>query len=88
MRKNASFPQCFSLNGSLKNTNTVVFNLSSLLTLGITNSDTTMSYIYPNSAGTLRSESETERKPEVPAATRGEALFRCPRPSGHPHCIP
>ena len=46
MRKNASFPQCFTLNGSLKNTNTVVFDLSSLLTLGITNSDTTMSYIY------------------------------------------
>ena len=25
----------------------------------------------PNSAGTLRSESETERKPEVPASPRG-----------------
>ena len=30
-----------------------------------------------NSAGTLRSESETQRKPEVPASPRGEALFRC-----------
>ena len=39
---------------------------------------------HPNSAGTLRSESETERKPEVPAAPRGEALFRCARPSGVP----
>ena len=36
----------------------------------------------PNSAGTLRSESETQRKPEVPASPRGEALFRCARPSG------
>ena len=36
----------------------------------------------PNSAGSLRSESETERKPEVPACPRGEALFRCARPSG------
>ena len=26
--------------------------------------------------GTLRSESETQRKPEVPASPRGEALFR------------
>ena len=33
-------------------------------------------------AGTLRSESETERKPEVPASPRGEALFRCARLSG------
>ena len=31
--------------------------------------------ICPNSAGTLRSESELERKPEVPASTRDEALF-------------
>ena len=36
----------------------------------------------PNYAGTLRSESETQRKPEVPASPRGEALFRCARPSG------
>ena len=36
----------------------------------------------PNSAGTLRLESETQRKPEVPASPRGEALFRCARPSG------
>ena len=28
-----------------------------------------------HSAGTLRSESEMERKPEVPASTRDEALF-------------
>ena len=35
-------------------------------------------------AGTLRSESETQRKPEVPASLRGEALFRCRRPSGIP----
>ena len=35
----------------------------------------------PNSAGTLRSESETQGKPEVPASPRGEALFRCARPS-------
>ena len=33
---------------------------------------------------TLRSESETERKPEVHASPRGEALFRCARPSGVP----
>ena len=32
----------------------------------------------------LRSESETQRKPEVPASPRGEALFRCARPSGVP----
>ena len=31
----------------------------------------------PNSAGTLRSESEMERKPEVPASPRDEALFHC-----------
>ena len=37
---------------------------------------------------------ETERKPEVLASTRGEALFRCARPSGVPrgpsqlHSIP
>ena len=30
------------------------------------------------------SESETQRKPEVPASPRGEALFRCARPSGVP----
>ena len=30
---------------------------------------------WPNSSGTLRSESEMERKPEVPASTREEALF-------------
>ena len=29
-------------------------------------------------------ESETERKPEVPASPRGEALFRCARPSRVP----
>ena len=29
----------------------------------------------PNSSGTLRSESEMERNPEVPASTREEALF-------------
>ena len=38
----------------------------------------------PMDAGTLRSESETQRKPEVPASPRGEALFRCARPSGVP----
>ena len=27
---------------------------------------------------------ETQRKPEVPASPRGEALFRCARPSGVP----
>ena len=32
----------------------------------------------------LRSESETKRKPQVPASPRGEALFRCSRPSGVP----
>ena len=32
----------------------------------------------------LRLESELERKPEVPASPRGEALFRCARPSGVP----
>ena len=35
----------------------------------------------PGSAGT---ESEMERKPEVPASTQDEALFRCARPSGVP----
>ena len=30
---------------------------------------------WPNSSGTLRSESEMERNPEVPASTREEALF-------------
>ena len=34
--------------------------------------------------GTLHTESEMERKPEVPASPRGEALFRCARPSGVP----
>ena len=34
------------------------------------------------SAGTLRSESETERKPEVPACPGDEALFHCAKPSG------
>ena len=48
----------------------------------------------PNSAGTLRSESEMERNPEVPASTRDEALFHCTKPSGVPrgpsqiHSIP
>ena len=36
----------------------------------------------PNSAGTLMSESETERKSEVPASPRDEALFHCTEPSG------
>ena len=36
---------------------------------------------YPNSAGTLRSESEMERNPEVPASTRDKALFHCSKPS-------
>ena len=46
------------------------------------------------SAGTMGSESETERKPEVPASTRDEALFHCTTPSGVPrgpyqlHSIP
>ena len=45
-------------------------------------------------AGTTGSESETERKPEVPASTRDEALFHCTTPSGVPrgpyqlHSIP
>ena len=30
------------------------------------------------------SESETERKPEVPASPRDEALFHCANPSGVP----
>ena len=38
----------------------------------------------PNSAGTLRSESETQRKPEVPASPRGEALLYYTTPSGVP----
>ena len=38
--------------------------------------------LLPNSAGTLRSESETERKPEVPAFPGDEALFHCAKPSG------
>ena len=37
---------------------------------------------WPNSAGTLRSESETQRKPEVPASNRDEALFHFVKPSG------
>ena len=36
------------------------------------------------SNNTLRAESETERKPEVPASPRGEALFRCATPCGVP----
>ena len=32
----------------------------------------------------MGSESETERKPEVPASTRDEALFHCTTPSGDP----
>ena len=35
----------------------------------------------PNSARTLRSESEMERNPEVPASTVKEALFQCTKPS-------
>ena len=31
-----------------------------------------------------RDGAEMERKPEVPASPRGEALFRCARPSGVP----
>ena len=48
----------------------------------------------PNSAETLRMESEMERNPEVPASTRDEALFHCTKPSGVPrgpsqlHSIP
>ena len=38
----------------------------------------------PNSAGTLRSESEMEMNLEVPASTRDEALFYCTKPSGVP----
>ena len=41
----------------------------------------------PNSAGTLRSESEMERNPEVPASTRDEALFHCTNPSGVPRVL-
>ena len=41
-------------------------------------------YSWPNSAGTLRSESEMERKPEVPASNRDEALFHFVKPSGVP----
>ena len=37
-------------------------------------------------AGTMGSESETERKPEVPASTRDEALFHCTTPSGGWSC--
>ena len=35
-----------------------------------------------NPAGTLRSESEMERKPEVPASNPDEALFHFVKPSG------
>ena len=48
----------------------------------------------PNSAGTLRLESEMERNPEFPASTRDEALFNGTKPSGVPrgpsqlHSIP
>ena len=38
----------------------------------------------PNSAGTVQSESESERKPEVPASLRDEALFHCDEPSRVP----
>ena len=38
----------------------------------------------PNPAVTLRSESEMERKPEVPASNRDEALFHFVKPSGVP----
>ena len=31
----------------------------------------------PNTAGTVQSESESERKPDVPAFPGDEALFRC-----------
>ena len=34
--------------------------------------------------GTLRTESEMERKPEVPASTQDEALFHCHKTSGVP----
>ena len=40
--------------------------------------------LHPNSAGTLRSASETEREPEVPASPRDEALFHCASPSRVP----
>ena len=33
-------------------------------------------------------ESETERKPEVPASPRDEALFHCAKPSGVPKALP
>ena len=36
----------------------------------------------PNSAWTLRSDSEMERNHEVPASTRDKALFYCTKPSG------
>ena len=48
----------------------------------------------PNSAGTLRSESEMDRNPVVHASTGDEALFHCTKPSGVPrgssqlHSIP
>ena len=38
----------------------------------------------PNTAGTVQSESETERKPEVPASPRDEALFHCAEASRVP----
>ena len=38
----------------------------------------------PNSSGTLRSESEMERNPEVPASNQDEALFHFVKPSGVP----
>ena len=38
----------------------------------------------PNYSGTLRSESETQRKTEVPASPRDEALFHCAEPSRVP----
>ena len=36
----------------------------------------------------LQADTEKERKPEVPASPRGEALFRCARPSGAPGKAP
>ena len=48
----------------------------------------------PNSAGTLRLESEMERNTEVLGSSRDEALFHCTNPSGVPrgpselHSIP
>ena len=39
-------------------------------------------YFSEAHAWTLRSDSEMERNPEVPASTRDKALFYCTKPSG------